>query len=75
MHKAISKLELGPGTEFNYAVVKKLAGQGQLYVKIKQGYEFLYHLDNDISDEDLVKSYFEPETKETETCSVPNKPS
>ena len=69
-HKAISKLELGPGTEFNYAVVKKLAGQGQLYVKIKQGYEFLYHLDNNISDEDLVKSYLEPETKETESAST-----
>ena len=58
-HKAITKLELGPGTEFNYAVVKKMAGQGQLYVKVKEGYEFLYDLDND--DANLLKSYLEPE--------------
>ena len=24
-----------------------MAGQGQLYVKVKEGYEFLYDLDND----------------------------
>ena len=58
-HKAITKLELGPGTEFNYAVVKKMAGQGQLvYVKVKQGYEFVYDSDNDA---DLLKSYMGPE--------------
>ena len=57
-HKAITKLELGPGTEFNYAVVKKMAGQGLVYVKVKQGYEFVYDSDNDA---DLLKSYMGPE--------------
>ncbi|XP_028408793.1 uncharacterized protein LOC114533337 [Dendronephthya gigantea] len=61
-HKAITKLELGPGTEFNYAVVKKMAGQGQIYVKVKQGYDFLYDLNKDDDDDDeLLKSYVEPE--------------
>ena len=59
-HKTITMLGLGPGTEFNYAVVKKMAGQGLLYVKVKQGYEFLYDPDND-SDAILLKSYMEPE--------------
>ena len=40
--KRILILELGPGTEYNYPVVKKMAGQGILYMKIKQGYEFVY---------------------------------
>ena len=70
-HKAITKLQLGPGTEFNYAVVKKMAGQGQLYVKIKQGYEFLYDSEKDISDSDLIKSYLELGTEATDNaCSA-----
>ena len=56
-HKAITKLELGPGTEFNYAVLKKMVGQGQLYLKVKEGYEFLYDFNND-SDAELLKSYY-----------------
>ena len=40
--KSILILELGPGTEYNYPVVKKMAGQGILYMKIKEGYEFVY---------------------------------
>ncbi|CAB4021613.1 hypothetical protein AWC38_SpisGene23883 [Paramuricea clavata] len=59
-HKAITILQLGPGTEFNYAVVKKMAGQGLLYVKVKQGYEFLYDSDNE-SDAALLKIPMEPE--------------
>ena len=58
-HKTITIFGLGPGTEFNYAVVKKMAGQGLLYVKVKQGYESLY--DPDDSDAILLKSYMEPE--------------
>lgn len=38
-HKAISTLQLGPGTEYNYSVVKKMAGQGLVYLKVKQGFE------------------------------------
>ena len=35
-----------------------MAGQGLVYVKVKQGYEFTYDSDNDA---DLLKSYMEPE--------------
>ena len=40
--KKISVLDLGPNTEYGYAVAKKIAGQGLLYIKIKQGYDFVY---------------------------------
>ena len=55
-----------------------MAGQAQLYVKVMQGYQFLYDLDED-GDDDLLDSYVEPEiavinvnaTKTTETaCSA-----
>ena len=54
--RKISRLQLGPGTEYDYAVVKKMAGQGILYVKVKDGYECLYEYDdaND-SDEPFMK--------------------
>ena len=44
-HKTISTLHLGPETEYNFAVVKKIAGQGLLYLKVKQGFQFLYKAD------------------------------
>lgn len=40
--KKITSLELGLGAEYNYSVAKKLCGQGLLYVKVKEGYEFVY---------------------------------
>lgn len=63
-HNAISTLQLGSGTEYSYAVVKKMAGQGLLYVKIKQGFEFIYddalvdgkYLSDEISTNAIVKS-------------------
>ena len=45
--KKISPMEQGPGTEYSFAVVQKMAGQGLLYVRIKRGYEFLYEEDHD----------------------------
>ena len=62
-HKAISTLQLGPGTEYNYSVVKKMAGQGLVYLKIKQGFEFVYNGEPE-SDDDLLKSTFDS------TCSA-----
>ena len=41
-HKAISSLHFGPGVEYNYPVLKKVSGQGLLYTKVKQGYEFVH---------------------------------
>jgi len=46
-HKAIAQLQMGPCTEYNFAVMKKMAGQGLLYVKIKQGYDFIYNTESD----------------------------
>ena len=54
--KKISILELGPGTEYSFAVVKKMAGQGLLYIRIKPGFEFLYGEDDD---SDMEISYLE----------------
>ena len=39
--KRISVLRLGENTEYNYSVVKKLAGQGLLYIRIKQAFDFV----------------------------------
>ena len=39
--KKISILNLGKGTEYNYEVIKKLVGQGHLYVRLKKGYQFV----------------------------------
>lgn len=56
--KKITRLELGPNTEYNYSVVKKMAGQGILYVKVREGYEFIYGESNGDSDENLLVSSF-----------------
>ena len=45
--KKISPMEQDPGIEYSFAVVKKMAGQGLLYVRIKRGYEFVYEEDHD----------------------------
>ncbi|KAK3741250.1 hypothetical protein QZH41_007449 [Actinostola sp. cb2023] len=39
--KKISILNLAKGMEYNYGVVKKLVGQGNLYVQIKRGFQFV----------------------------------
>ena len=57
-HKAISTLQLGPRTKYNYSVVKKMAGQGLVYLKVKQGFEFFYNGGAE-SDEDLLNSAFD----------------
>lgn len=50
--KRILILHLSKGTEYNYDVVKKLVGQGLLYIRIKKGYEFVIEHTSD-SDSDL----------------------
>ena len=66
--KKISILYVSKGTEYNFDVVKKLAGQGLLYIRIRNGFEFA--LENpSSSDSDLpqvgmasaVESKTEPE--------------
>jgi len=61
-HKAISTLQLGPGTEYNFPVVKKMAGQGMLYLKVKQGFEFVFNGDTE-DEEEMEKSVFETTDK------------
>ena len=39
--KTVSILRLAENTEFNYNVVKKLAGQGLLYIRVKQAFDFV----------------------------------
>lgn len=60
--KRVSFMELCPGSQYNYPMVKKLAGQGILYIKMKQGYEFVYdgkqNVDNVNMDEDPEKYSF-----------------
>ena len=41
--KKITVLDLGTHMEYGYPVVKKMAGQGLLYIRIKQGYDFVYN--------------------------------
>ena len=70
-HKTVTTLQMGPGTEYNYPVVKKMAGQGLLYVKVKQGYEFAYKTDAE-SDEELSNSAFDcTHPKKTEHDDLP----
>ena len=65
--KKISPMEQGPGTEYSFAVVKKMAGQGLLYVRIKRGYEFFYAHSN----HGLETSYLEkPGENNNHTVSI-----
>ena len=73
--KTVITLEMGEGIAYDYAIIKKMAGQGSLYVKVKQGYEFLYEetketsrgagsvstkeLETDSDNADLMKPVFE----------------
>ena len=54
--KRISVLHLSKQTEYNYDEVKKLVGQGLLYIRIKVGFEFVVnenHASN--SDSELLQ--------------------
>ena len=57
-------MELGPGTKYSFAVVKKMAAQGLLYVRIKPGFEFVYG-----EDHGLETSLLE-EAEENNTVSI-----
>ena len=42
--KKIRVLKMAEGAEYNYAVVRKLAGQGLLYMRIKKVYAFALNI-------------------------------
>lgn len=48
---------MGAALEYNYQVVKKMAGQGLLYLKVKSAYRYVYDSD-EVDDEELGKSAF-----------------
>ena len=55
--KKISPIHLGTGTEYNYHVVKKIAGQGQLYIQVKETAQFVCDgFPQSDSDDDLLNS-------------------
>ena len=62
--KKITVLKMAEGAQYNYAVVKKLAGQGLLYIRIKKGYEFALKNDSELDTEDLVAVIDEVEQRE-----------
>ena len=45
-HKRVTDLELAPKLSFSYPVIKKMAGQGVLYIQLKAGLEFYYKSDS-----------------------------
>ena len=59
--------------QYNYAVEKKLAGQGLLYIRIKKGYEFALKNPSESDTEDLVtviEQVEQPEVSETNNSRV-----
>jgi hypothetical protein len=60
--KRISILKLGKGTEYSFSVVKKMAGQGLLYIRVKPEFQCLLDSKDYISDTDTVfdKATFDP---------------
>ena len=46
-HKRVTDLELAPNPTFSYPVIKKMAGQGVLYIQLKAGLEFYYRSDSE----------------------------
>ena len=61
--KRISVLRLGEDTEYNYGVVKKLAGQGLLYIRMKEAFNFVLNEPDD-SEQDHSHSLAEEEFAE-----------
>ena len=56
--KTVSILRLAENTEFNYNVVKKLAGQGLLYIRVKQAFDFASTEQVDLEeDQNEIESY------------------
>ena len=58
-------LHLSKGTEYSYDVVKKMVGQGLLYIRMKMGFEFVLNEQLHTSDSDpepLQKELVQPRT-------------
>eukprot|EP00794_Sanderia_malayensis_P012553 gene12553-13840_t len=59
--RQISMMQLGKGTEYDYNVLKKLAGQGMLYLRIKPEYQCILSGNQVIDvDEEIPSSIEQP---------------
>ena len=68
--KKISVLHLSKGTKYNYDVVKKLVGQGLLYIRIRRGFNFVIEQTSD-SDLDLANCAAETEAHLSNDKNIP----
>ena len=71
--KRISVLTAGENTEYNYSVVKKLVGQGLLYLRMKEAFSFVLNEEEEsYSDCGLDQSCFHlPDQGSTNTITPP----
>ena len=63
-HKRVTDLQLAPNLSFSYPVVTKMAGQGVLYIQLKEGLDFYYKSDSEdesefCSQERMKKSFLQ----------------
>ena len=75
--KKISVLRLAENTEYNYGVVKKLAGQGLLYIRMKQAFDFVLNEPDSeqdqfytLADEEFTESH-QPDQRSTSATTRP----
>ena len=71
--KKLTVLKMAEDAQYNYAVVKKLEGQGLLCIRIKKGYEFALKNPFESNTEDLVtviEQVEQPEVYETNNSRV-----
>eukprot|EP00794_Sanderia_malayensis_P016069 gene16069-17692_t len=65
-HKKISVLELQPGAQYNYPVIKKMARQGMLYIRLKSSVNYILEQDGESStDSVLLESALKVERSNT----------
>ena len=69
--KTVSVLRLAENTEYNYNVVKKLAGQGLLFIRVKQAFDFVLTEQVDLEeDQSEIESYQQDTNFTSAACFV-----
>ena len=67
--KTVSVLRLAENTEYNYNVVKKLAGQGLLYIRVKQAFDFVLTEQVDLEEDQNEIGSYQQDTNFTSAAS------
>ena len=67
--KTVSVLRLAENTEYNYNVVKKLAGQGLLYIRVKQAFDFVLTEQVDLEEDQNEIGSYQQDTNLTSAAS------